>query len=390
MSMQLRELFEKGVDGDLPHDFAKRAIDGARTRRRQRLVVAGSVFAAVAVVLGFVMVSSSERLDSAPRPNEVAGLPDQLPAANGLPKLTADTMSFASAAYVVDGEVVVIDAATGEGAKVYLSCREGYVCGVVPAIGRDASVALSPDGRFLLVSSGKSELVPGGREWVWLVDVATGVATPQSFKLAPASEASAVLQTRMAWSPTGQMFACICSGPGRARLWTANISEVDADLVVNSLSGTDVAPTQISWGTDGLVARLPELGGGWRLVPLGDESMADPKECPTISSALAPESIDQFVTAVVMGQSPQGGFLGVIKGFRYFWLVNDVDYKELNEVGVRPVLGSLGDSYFAVFTDWKGDPVDDEVTRIDASGETTLTTLPPGSTAVSVASELVR
>ncbi|MCZ3387378.1 MAG: hypothetical protein LH630_10555, partial [Actinomycetia bacterium] len=182
----------------------------------------------------------------------------------------------------------------------------GYLCGVVPGIGSDASLALSPNGRFLLVSSGKTDLEPGGREWVWLVDVATGVATPQSFKLAPASEASAVLQTRMAWSPTGQMFACICSGPGRAQLWTANMSEVETDLVVNGLSGTDVAPTQISWGTDGLVARLPELGGDWRLVPPGDASMADPKEWPTISSVLAPDAIDLLVTAVVMGQSPAG------------------------------------------------------------------------------------
>ncbi|MEO8108261.1 MAG: hypothetical protein ABI720_13205, partial [Actinomycetes bacterium] len=325
MSTQLRDMFHGAADSEVPFDLAERAMSGARQRRRNRLAVGGAVLAAAAVVLGFVVVNSSERLDGAPRPDEVAGLPDQLPAPIGLPRLTADTMSFASAAYVVDGQVVVLDAATGDGATVRLSCRAGYVCGVVPGIGSDASVAMSPNGQFLLVSSGKTDLEPGGREWVWLVDVATGVATPQTFKLAPSSEANAeVLQTRMAWSPTGQRFACICSGPGRAQLWTADMAGVDADLVVSSVSGTDVSPTQISWGTGGLVARLPELGGDWRRVPLGDASMADPKEWPTISSVLAPESIDLMVTAVVMGQSPQGGFLGEMKGGRAYWIVNDV------------------------------------------------------------------
>ncbi len=116
--------------------------------------------------------------------------------------------------------------------------------------------------------------------------------------------------------------------------------------------------------------------------------MADPKEWPTISSVLDPGGL---VTAVVMGQSRQGGFLGVMKGYRSYWIVNDVQDWTMPSVSVRPLLGALGSSYFTVFTDWKGDPVDYEVTRIDSNGETTttLTTLPPGATAVSFASDLV-
>ena len=394
MSTQLRELFDGAAESQPPEELAARAVAGARRRRTQRYTVAGSVLAAAAVVLGFVMASSSERLDGAPRPNEVAGVPDQLPAAIGLPKLAADTMSSASTAYLVDGEVVVIDAATGEGALVaFRPSPDSPRVGVTPGIGPDASLALSADGRFLMVSSGDpNSEVGSSREWMWMVDVATGtVALQTGIQLAPAGDESPVLLNRMAWSPNGTTFACVCAfSSGRPQLHLMRTSELEAgDLTVNSAESAGVVPTQISWGTDGLVARLPELGGDWRLVPPGDGSMADPKEWPTISSALAPESIDQFVTAVVMGQSRQGGFLGVIKGFRYYWLVNDVDYKELSEVGVRPVLGSLGDSYFAVFTDWKGDPVDGAVTRIDANGETTLTTLPPGSTTVSFASDLV-
>lgn len=321
-----------------------------------------------------------------PEPDQAAPLPDQLPAPSGLPRLTADTMAFASAAYVVDGRLVVIDSTTGDGATVPLSCARGYVCSVVPGIGADTSLALSPNGRFLLVSSGKTDLEPGGVEWLWLVDVATGVATPQSFKLAPASVGSAVPQTPMAWSPAGQSFACICSGPGRAQLLTANVSEVEADLVVNSLSGPGIAPKQISWGSDGLAAQLPELDGDWRLVPPGDASRANPEKWPTISSVLNPRATE-LVNAVVMAQSRQGGFLGLIKGGDY-WLVTD-RIQTVESVSVNPVLGALGNSYFTVFTDWKGDPISLEVQRLNGDGETTLTTLPHGATTVSFASALV-
>ena len=132
------------------------------------------------------MVSSSERLDGAPRPDEVAGLPDQLPAANGLPKLTADTMSFASAAYVVDGEVVVIDAATGEGALIDFDTTPTGLRGRArPGHRTGRILALSPDGRFLMVSPGMTSLTPGG-EWLWLVDVSTGkVGLQKSLALGP-------------------------------------------------------------------------------------------------------------------------------------------------------------------------------------------------------------
>ena len=67
------------------------------------------MLAAAAVVLGVVVASGDLRTDSEPRPNDVASLPAQLPSADGLPPLADGTMDAASAAYVVDGEVVVID-----------------------------------------------------------------------------------------------------------------------------------------------------------------------------------------------------------------------------------------------------------------------------------------
>ena len=71
MSTQLRELFDGAAESQPPDGLAAHAMAGAR-RRQQRYSVAGSVLAAAAVVLGFVMVNSSERPDGAPRPDEVA------------------------------------------------------------------------------------------------------------------------------------------------------------------------------------------------------------------------------------------------------------------------------------------------------------------------------
>lgn len=392
MSTELRELFDAAAESDPPVDLAARAVAGARRRRRQRYTVAGSVLAAAAIVLGFVVVSSSERLDGAPRPDEVAGLPALLPAPGGLPRLTADTMSFASAAYVVDGQVVVLDAATGDGVKVPLSCRAGYLCGVVPGIGSDASLALSPNGRFLLVSSGRIDLEPGGVEWVWLVDVATGVATPQSFKLAPASVGSTVLQTRMAWSPSGQMFACVCSGPGRAQLLTANMSEVDADLVVSSLSGSGIAPRQISWGTDGLAAQFDELDGDWRMVP---PSGAGASDLDTLAPLTPPTGLQMAQGSLVMGHGEAGGYLASF-GSSLTIVTSETN---LGTVGGAPplALGPLGEGYYAQGEGsagvvgsaraGAGKPI--KVARWDLNGQSALTIVPAGTTTISFASDLV-
>ncbi len=394
MSTELRELFDTAAESNPPYDLGERAVAGAR-HRRQRFVVAGAVLASVAMVLGVAVVSGQLQPDASPRPTDVATLPDALPAADGLPNLEPGVVDAASAAYVVDGEVVVIDAATGGGAVIdTLLDPAGYpLTGSSPSLGVEGEIALSPNGRYLWVSTGPiSDGDGAGQEWMWLIDVATAdVGLQESLELASAAKNSTARPSRMTWSPDGSTFACICTFLGRSRpeLFMVDMTAVSDDLVIDKGRGTGVTPTQISWGTDGLVARLPELGGDWRLVPPGNGSMADPKEWPTISSVLDPGAIDQFVTAVVMGQSRQGGFLGVMKVYRTYWIVNDVREWTVPSVSVRPVLGALGSSYFTVFTDWKGDPVDYEVIRIDSNGETPFTTLPPGSTTVAFASDLI-
>jgi len=394
MSTELRELFDTAAESNPPYDLGERAVAGAR-HRRQRFVVAGAVLASVAMVLGVAVVSGQLQTDASPRPTDVATLPDALPAADGLPNLEPGVVDAASAAYVVDGEVVVIDAATGGGAVIdTLLDPAGYpLTGSSPSLGVEGEIALSPNGRYLWVSTGPiSDGDGAGQEWMWLIDVATAdVGLQESLELASAAQNSTARPSRMTWSPDGSTFACICTFLGRSRpeLFMVDMTAVSDDLVIDKGKGTGVTPTQISWGTDGLVARLPELGGDWRLVPPGDGSTADPKEWPTISSVLDPGVIDDLVTAVVMGQSRQGGFLGVMKGGREFWIANDVRDWMVPTVSVRPMLGALGSSYFTVDTDWKGDPVNYEVVRIDSNGETPFTTLPPGATTDSFASDLI-
>ena len=114
-----------------------------------------------------------------PEPDLVTNVPDALPAPDGLPTLGAGTMDSASASYVVDGEVVVIDAATGDGALVDFAPSRELYGGVPLTIEQDASLSLSPSGRYLMVASGfrasdfPSEWNPD-TEWMWLVDVGCG------------------------------------------------------------------------------------------------------------------------------------------------------------------------------------------------------------------------
>jgi hypothetical protein len=392
MSMQLRELLGEVAQSDVRPDMAQRAIQGARTRRRQRLVVAGSVFAAVVVVFGVVLANGNFRTDSEPRPDDVASLPAILPVPDGLPKLVAGSMDAASTAYVVDGEVVVIDAASGEGSVVNIRAAANTVYGVVPDIGADASLALSPDGRFLMVSSGDPHWEVGdNREWLWMVDVSTGqVALQTSIELASANGDGFSTISRMAWAPDGGEFACVCKwSSGPEQLYVMPTSPLKkGDLTFNNAESRPVRPRQISWGTDGLAAQFDELKADWRLVPLDDQPMPKPERMPPV------ESISRILPGVLafpsvaMGHSEVGGFLARIRGGD-FWIVTTVGERTVEgNMGDRPILGALGESYFIVFTDWKGEPLG-EVTRVDFEGEATLTTLPPGTATISFASELV-
>jgi len=395
MSTQLRELFDDAAESQPPDGLAARAMAGARRRRKQRYTVAGSALAAAAVVLGFVMVNSPQRLDGAPRPNEVAGLPDALPASDGLPKLTADTMDAASAAYIVNGEVVVIDAATGDGALVGFASMGRTFVGPLTGVTERASLALSPDGKVLALTPGLAR--PKDGDALLLVDVETGEVTPQNSFL-PLGSPPGGPAGQLAWAPDGQSLACICVAyrwmprPGLYVIDTAGLGEGDFGL--DGAERYDVLPRQISWGTDGLVGQFARLDDEWRrFPPLYDATdFANPGTWPRLP--LQAPGLVGF-SAVAMGHSDEGGFLAKLalgKGGSgdELWVVPEAgEYRTVESVPSGPWLGALGDSYFVVLTDWKGDPYNDEVDRVDAEGETTLTTLPAGATTISFATDLV-
>lgn len=398
MSTQLREVFDRAASTEVPADMAARAVDAARRRRSRRFVVSTSSITVAAAVLAFIVLSPTDQRDATPRPGEVASLPADLPSAQGLPPLTAESMDAASAAYIVDGEVVVIDAATGEGATVDFSTMGLTFVGVITRVADDASLALSPDGRFLAVVPGGVRQVKGGYDIILMVDLQEGEISPQSAFYVGGGRDESPASSLLAWAPDGQSLACVCVAPRwseRTQLYVIRTSDLySVDPALDGAEPYDITPSQISWGTDGLVAQLTDLDPEWRLVPVGGFFRANPGTWPPLESvsSLAPGAL-RF-SAVAMGHSDEGGFLGKLSlgkgGDGPLWVVTeDGDDRTVESVPSRPWLGALGDSYFVVLTDWKGDPYNGEVDRVDAEGETVLTTLPPGATTVSFAADLV-
>jgi hypothetical protein len=392
MTTHLRELLSDAAQSDVRPDLAERAISGARTRRRQRVVVGGAVLAAAAVVLGVVIGGGNLRTDTEPRPTDVASLPEQLPAADGLPPLVDGTMDAASAAYVVDGEVVVIDAASGDGAVVDFESMPLNFVGPMTGVTDRSVASLSPDGSALVVSTGRGE-----REVLLLVDVATGEVAPTN-RFFLRQDKQGGQWSSVAWSPDSERFACICSWSESSAslpvsLLTVDVTRLDGDLMFLGPSAPRLFASQISWGTEGLAAQFDELTADWRLVPIDGQPsdpgrLPDPEKLPTLVSVSTSAPVVPFL-AVAMGHSDVGGFLARDRGGDLWVHSASGERTVVGDLGDRPILGALGESYFVVATDWKGDPLDSTVTRVDVEGDTTLTTLPEGARTVSFASGLI-
>ena len=103
-------------------------------------------------------------------PAGVDGIPAALPRAGDTEPLVEGAVDSASGAYIERGELVVRDSGTGEALPGGL--RRGNPSGAASSC-RDASqLTLSPDGRYVAVSSGAAE-ERWNAEPVWFVDVAT-------------------------------------------------------------------------------------------------------------------------------------------------------------------------------------------------------------------------
>ncbi len=291
MSTQLRELFDGAAESQPADGLAARAVAAARSRRRQRYTVAGSVLAAAAVVLGFVMVSSSERLDDAPRPDEVAGLPDQLPAAMGCQNSPQAPCRSHRRRTSSMARWSSIDAETGEGALVDFRPSPDSLRG------RCHSRASDRTHRWRSLRTGGSSWCrradPTGKRAVangcgWWTSRQGRSRQQKSLSARPPEMTRPCCSTGWPGRQTGT-FACICtSGVGARQLWLMQTADLEAATDLQGPESTGASPRQISWGTDGLVAQLAELDGDWRLVPPGGVSIGRPQRVATARVSSCP------------------------------------------------------------------------------------------------------
>lgn len=268
MTSQLRTLLDGAADPQVPLDLGERALHGARHRRTRRWVAGGTVLAVIALVIGVGVAMQPFRTDAVPRPADVASLPAELPRPAGLPTLAETPMESAAAAYVVGGEVVLVSSATGAAARLDLSTAPdaaGY--GALRGV---TSVALSPDGRWLLVAWEWPPSVDALGLPLSLVEVGTGTITWVAGLYSAAPQAGGWLQPSvLAWAPDSQRFACTCTAGGRGLL--VRLVEL-ADARDGHIAGTVSLPAEaygLSWGRAGLAVQTEQYWSGWWLVPVG-------------------------------------------------------------------------------------------------------------------------
>ncbi len=262
MSTQLRDMFDAAAESELPNGMAERAIGAAQQRRRQRYVVGGAVVATAAVVLGVVVAVSDVRMDAEPKPSDVASIPNRLPKADGLPVADYAAMTAASAAYVSDGELVLVDSTTGEPARAREGAQdqpESADWFSIPA----NDVFLSPDGRWAVVGfdvSRSSDKLKGTRllnvdsgEWSVLEGMTfadEGVVWPQ--------------QSVLAWAPDSTSFiGSYVVSPGSAPSLARVSVAADSGPVVNVEILSGPGALQVSAGVDSYAVQFEGQGGPW-------------------------------------------------------------------------------------------------------------------------------
>ena len=394
MSTELRELFDTAAESKPPYDLGERAV-AAASRRRRRQAVVGAVVASAAMVLGVVVVSGQLQTDASPRPIDVANLPDALPAADGLPNLEPGMVDAASVAYLDGSFMVVVDASSGEAAR--LTFGPPPVDGGVESVAiKPTDVVLSSDGRRALVTvAGWYRSPPTLR----VVDLATLRETVVP-NLVPSDDLGAITAARpsvAAWANDSESFTCTCAlKQGKApQLVDVLIDEQDPTKVTVRVFAISphLSPLQVTVGTAGLAVQL-EPGGSW-LLP--DGSIEGGATVPAADAVALGRGEDPTYLAL-----RGGGFtLGVV-GIDFFdeatvTAEGDLTYSSTGDgpTGVTDV-DAARDGFVVVTTNslaWEGEkPRSDlrpRVVAIAADGaQRTLTTLPPGARTASFAADL--
>lgn len=288
MNSQLRELLEETSRSQVPDGVAARAVAEARRRRRRRLLVSAGGLAAAFLVIVVIGVVQSVRTDEPATAQEAmaAAIPLRLPGPQGLAPLTEAPMAAASAAYIVDGEVVLVNAVTGEAVRAFASAgdippslaggSQGGLASPREADPRWTTVALSPDGSQVLLTVPSTPSADGLLyRFVFLLDVSAGEADRLVGVTVPISRDGQGTPTRgVAWSPDGASFACVCGDWSDSRLRIFEVSDSGAVQSVFAQPLASLDPTAVTWGSAGLAVHVRQrenwlltLDGGFVEVP---------------------------------------------------------------------------------------------------------------------------
>jgi hypothetical protein len=268
MSTQLRDMFDAVAESEVPNGFAERAIGAARQRRRQRYVVGAAVLATAAVVLGVVVAVSDVRMDAEPRPTDVAAIPEELPSWRSLPNLVPGAMESAGAGYIVDGQLVLVDAETGEAMHAAIGPPpDSEAAGEVLISVSD--VAISPDGEraVITVAPWPGDVLPSIR----ILHVAAALDTEVP-GLTPADDAGGVTVARpsvYAWADSSETFECACAsrdlGSGRSvpQLYEVNVSGGEPAVELSPNATDLISPVQVVTGSIGTFMRAGDVDDWW-------------------------------------------------------------------------------------------------------------------------------
>ena len=223
------------------------------------------------------------------QPANGAELPAQLPTAEGLPSLDEAPMEAASAAYVVDGEVVFINAETSEAVKLFPATEDmphslSATAALNSRLSVDAGwnrVVLSPDGKHALLTTPPLPAADGNLgDFLFVLDIAA-IDIERVPDVGVASDEGASWRQLLAWSPDGGHFSCACvdSGGGSAGavpqwMLIPSIPPWYPETQGTGITRIDVSPFQVAAGASGYFVQL-EPQGKWLSAGVTDLSLGD-------------------------------------------------------------------------------------------------------------------
>jgi hypothetical protein len=383
---------------EVPPRLVDEALADAGSRGRRVGWVAAAVVLALVVAGALLARTQPAPEASEPDPNLAAwGIPSMIPLATDLPDLAERPVDQASAAYLVEGVPVLVDADTGAASTVFRGSPSPEWFDGSPSesqsallgrAGRWTDLALSPDGRTLLLVQTPLPGVDGERSWrLFVVDVASG-GGERVPGLAPVNREGRFARAQgasLAWAPDSEAFACACAG----------------SLTLVTMDGMAVTPTSwpatdVAWGGVGVAAQASN--GEWALIDAGGELRLDTISFSDVL-AMSATRPPQYLTATtgtiysLAGDAKPDGARCVL------WDENVADPVPVTPIPDRdgplctPVLMQPGRSAFVMVirsTLPRPQPPALDVIAVDVDGSSTrVGVLPPGTQAASFAGTLV-